>query len=408
LKVNVGALLRDHSALVAWVRVHDSEVAASVARVRQADAETSASRLLPNPIVDASLSDVVVGPSNPSGLGFGDTAIYTVGVTETIELGKRGPRSRAADLRRMSTLLGSSSTLSAKVADARRSLGRIVYLTAKQGILQVQVDSAKAATELERVRFNQGAISGNDFDRLVLDTTSLEMDLWRNGAEVEGALADCRAALFAACEVPGATLADLEQAAPLPSPLPAQRGALERRSDVQALALEGDAARADAVLASRRALPDPAIRIGYTHDNLLISGDQGNTLSFGIALPLPLFDRGQHDSQKALARALELEWTRETTLRSAAADVGELLNRRAFLERGLETLEKDAVPRSESILMTTNKAFDQGQVSLTDLLIARRTHVGLLLGVLDLKFDFFSVRGEIRRVLGLDLAEGAP
>jgi cobalt-zinc-cadmium efflux system outer membrane protein len=407
-KVNVGALLRDNSALVAWVRSHDSDVAASVARVQQAEAESSASRLLPNPIVDASLGDVVVGPSNPNGLGFGDTAIYTVGVTETIELGKRGPRSRAADLRRMSASLASSSTLSTKVAEARRTLGRIVYLNARHGILQVQVDSAKAATDLERVRLDQGAISGNDFDRLVLDSTSLEVDLWRNGSEVEGALADCRAALFATCEVPGATLTDLEQAAPLPAPLPGSRGALEQRSDVRALALEGDAARLDAVLASRRAVPDPAIRIGYTHDNLLISGDQGNTLSFGLALPLPLFDRGQHDSQKALARALELAWTREGTLRSAAADVEELRSRLVFLERGLQTLENDAVPRSESILMTTNKAFDQGQVSLTDLLIARRTHVGLLLGVLDLKFDFFAVRSELRRVLGLDLAEREP
>jgi hypothetical protein len=48
-------------------------------------------------------------------------------------------------------------------------------------------------------------------------------------------------------------------------------------------------------------------------------------------------------------------------------------------------------------------------VSLTDLLMARRTHVGFLLGVLDLKFDFFSVRSDLWRALGLDLpgAEGA-
>jgi cobalt-zinc-cadmium efflux system outer membrane protein len=89
------------------------------------------------------------------------------------------------------------------------------------------------------------------------------------------------------------------------------------------------------------------------------------------------------------------------------ADAEELASRRAFLERGVETLENDAIPRSEAILSTTNKAFDQGQVSLTDLLLARRTHIGLLLGLLDLKFDFFSVRNDLWRVLGLDLAAGA-
>jgi cobalt-zinc-cadmium efflux system outer membrane protein len=408
-KANVGALLRSHGELVAWVRGHDSEVAASVARVRQAQADASASRLLPNPIVDASLGDLVVGPSNPSGLGFSDTAIYSVGISETIELAKRGPRGRAADLRARSASLASSTTLSTKVAEARRALGRVVYLTAKQGILREQSEAAKAVAALERVRLDQGAISGNDFDRLLLDTTSLEVELWRNQSELDGALANCRAALFAPCEVPGATLADLEQAAVLPSPLPGLPSALEQRADVKALGLERDAAREDAVLAARRALPDPALRIGYTHDNLIVSGDQENTLSFGLTFPLPIFDRGQHDSTRALARALELEHTQQAALVSASADVEELASRRAFLQRGLETLEKEAIPRSENILLTTSKAFDQGQVSLTDLLIARRTHIGLLLGVLDLKFDFFSVRSELRRVLGLDLADaGSP
>jgi cobalt-zinc-cadmium efflux system outer membrane protein len=408
-KVDVGTLLRDHGALVTWVRSHDGEVAASIARIRQAEADVSTSRLLPNPILDATLSDIVLGNSNPTGLGFSDTAVYSVGISETIELAKRGPRGRAADLRARSAMFSSSNTLATRVAEARRALGRVVYLNAKQAILQAQLEAAKSVTSLERVRLDQGAISGNDFDRLVLDNTSLEVDLWRNQADVDGAMANCRAALYAACEMPGATLADLEQAASIPPALPGAAAALEQRADLKALALESDAARQDAILAARRAVPDPAIRVGYTRDNLLISGDQGNTLSVGLTLPLPIFDHGQHDSTRALARALELEHTKEATLLSASADVEELASRRAILEKGLAALEKEAVPRSESILATTNKAFDQGQVSLTDLLIARRTHISLLLGVLDLKFDFFSVRSELRRVLGLDVTDaGSP
>ncbi len=404
-KVKVGTLLRDNGALVAWMRGRSNEFAASVARARQAEADASASRLLPNPIVDASLGDIVVGQSNPTGLGFGETAIYTAGITETIELGKRGPRSRAADLRWQSARLASSSTLLERVALARLALGRVVYLTARQSILEEQLVSARAAAQLERVRLDQGAISGNDYDRLLLDTMTLELDLARSRSDFEGALAGCRGALLASCDAPGATLVDLEQAAPLPERMGIPRDALERRADVQALNLERDAARQDAVLAGRRAIPDPAVRVGYTHDNLVISGDQENTLTFGLVFPLPIFDRGQHDSARALARADELDHTRTATLQSATADLDELMSRRDFLERGLSTLQKDAVPRSQNVLITTNKAFDQGQVSLTDLLMARRTHITLLLTVLDLKFDFFSVRSELRRVLGLDAAD---
>jgi cobalt-zinc-cadmium efflux system outer membrane protein len=400
--VKVGQLLRDNAALASWMRLRSNEFAASIARVRQADADASQSRVIPNPIIDASLSDIVLGQSNPPGLGFGETAIYSAGVTQIIELGKRGPRGRAADMRARSARLVSSSTLLERVALARLALGRVVYLTARQGILEEQLVSARAAAALEKVRLEQGAISGNDYDRLLLDTTTLEVDLARSRADFEGALAGCRGVLLASCDAPGANLTDLEESAQLPERFGAPGEVLERRADVRALDLERDAAREDAILAGRRAIPDPAIRVGYTHDNLIVSGDQENTLSFGLVLPLPIFDHGQHDSAKALARADEIESTRAATLHSAAADLEQLISRRDFLERELVTLQKDAVPRSQNVLSTTNKAFDQGQVSLTDLLMARRTHIALLLTVLDLKFDFFSVRSELRRVLGLD------
>jgi len=45
---------------------------------------------------------------------------------------------------------------------------------------------------------------------------------------------------------------------------------------------------------------------------------------------------------------------------------------------------------------------NRGGVSMTDLLLARRTHTDLLLKVMDLQFDLFTVRNDLRRVLGMD------
>jgi len=143
------------------------------------------------------------------------------------------------------------------------------------------------------------------------------------------------------------------------------------------------------------------LRVGYTHDRFVASGDNRNTLMFGVALPLPVFDRGQHDSAKALSRAEELRATRLSMLLQARADLSGLLTRKATLEKVLTAIEHESLPRSSSVLQSTQTAFDHGGVSLTDLLLARRTHIALQLTMLDERFELFGIRNELDRVLAL-------
>ncbi len=144
------------------------------------------------------------------------------------------------------------------------------------------------------------------------------------------------------------------------------------------------------------------MRLGYTHDNLVVSGSQPNTLSLSVSVPLPFFDHGQHDAAKANARAAEQRYLVTALSASAQASYGGLVDHRAFLEAALKRLDAVAVPKSAGVLDTTQKAFGQGQVGMTDLLLARRTHLGLILNQIDMRFDYFSVRNDLRRVLGLD------
>ena len=52
----------------------------------------------------------------------------------------------------------------------------------------------------------------------------------------------------------------------------------------------------------------------------------------------------------------------------------------------------------------TEKAFAEGQVGLTDLLLARRAYLGLRLSQIDLSYEHFTVRSALRRALGIDSA----
>lgn len=396
----MSALLRDSSRLAAWLAGHSPEIHAARARLAQSKADTATSHLLPNPVLDASLANVPVSETNPPGLGFSETAIYTVGLSETVELGKRGPRIAGAELRQRSAALQLVAAERDQLSAARFALANALHRGLRVAIFDESFKDAEHAADLERTRFEQKALSGTEYDRLLLDLANLRADFERERAEYAAALADCAAALGAECDLGGTREDDLSGAAPIDAAL-ASAARLEHRPDLQALDAERQAAERDAALARGRAIPDLTLRVGYTHDRFVVSGDNRNTLTFGVALPLPVFDRGQHDSSRALNRAAELRDTRVALLLQARADLAGLLSRKATLEKVISSIERESLPRSSSVLQSTQIAFDHGGVSLTDLLLARRTHIALQLTLLDERFELFGIRNELEHVLAL-------
>lgn len=399
-RVSVPTLLRDSSRLAAWLASHSPEIHAARARLAQSRAETGASHLLLNPVLDASLGNVPVGETNPPGLGFNETAIYTLGVSETVELGKRGPRIAGAELREKSAALQLAAAERDQLSAARFALGNALYRGLRVATFAESLKDAERAAELERTRYEQKALSGTEYDRLLLDLANLRADVERERAQYGAALADCAAALAASCELGGSREDDLSGSAPVDLAR-ASASRLERRADLRALDAESQAAERDAELARGRAVPDVTVRLGYTHDRFVASGDNRNTIMLGVALPIPIFDRGQHDSSKASSRAVELRDTRAALLLQARADLSGLLARKATLEGVLASIEHESLPRSSSVLQSTQTAFDHGGVSLTDLLLARRTHIALRLTLLDERFELFGIRNELERVLAL-------
>ena len=406
----VRALLHDDGALLDWLKQRRHEVLAADARIAQARADRgTAGLLLPNPQVDLTLGGLGVGspnqtlvPTDVAKLGFGTTANFAVGLSQTIELGKRGPRMAAADLRVQGAGKSYLDNLGDRINDGRSALARVAYLKAKMALLEENLTGAKRVAELEKARLDHGALSGNDFDRLLLDNISLETDIARSRSDLASALAACQTALLAPCDAGAAELTDVDEAAPLPASVTSMVDAIEKRPDVQAVRLEGEAAKKDALLAERRAIPDPNVRVGFTHDNYYLGGNQPNSFQVTLTVPLPIFDHGQHDAAKARARALEQHHLAEAMISGARGDFSTLLSRKAFLEQTLKTLDSVAVPKSTNVLKTTSKAFDEGQVSMTDLLLARRTHLSLVLTQMDLHFEHFSVRNDLRHTLSLD------
>jgi len=399
---SASTLLVSSPHLVAWLRTRSAGVRAATERTHQAEAEARQAGVLPNPTLGLTLGGVPVGETNPPGLGFSDVANFTVGLTEVVELGKRGPRQRGAELRARAAAEDGVGTLADRLGDARLALGKAVYARAKLSALEENLRAARDLAALEQARRKAGDISESEYQRVVLDAENVELDLAHGRADLADALAECRAVMTARCNVDGVAAEALDSAAELPDSV--DPDAVAARADLRSLDLQRQGALEDATLAKRRVIPDPELGVSYTADGFTVSGNDPRTLSFSIGIPLAIFDTGSHDAAKAESHARELAATASATLTEARAGVDGLLEKKRYLEDAVKLVTADAIPRSQDVLEATRKAYETGHVSLSDLILVQRNHRELIGKALDLRFELFQARNDLRRALGLDAA----
>lgn len=399
----IATLLADPGALVAWLKRMNPDVRAAVSRVGQADAQVGASRAWQNPTLDLGVNNIAIGRLNRSSPppARADTLSYSVGVSQTFELGKRGPRVQAAKLRRDATSEEYRSTLLGLVGDARAAMTRVAYLGARQHILEDGLISAQSMADLTKIRLDRGDVSGVDQARLLLDVDRVERDVADNRSDLEDALADCEALLFAPCHADAATLDAAEKSAGQTAYTDLDT-AISSRPDLRALRLQQQAAVAEATMHRRSAIPDPTIGVAYTRDYYEAAGATPYSVGVSASIPMPFFDHGQYQALEADHRAEELTAVLQSTQRHAASDARSLVIRRRVLLGKLENIQRAALPRSKEVVDSTTIAYQRGQISLTDLLIARREHASLLLEEADTRFALFNIENDLRRALGID------
>ncbi|HEX3762819.1 MAG TPA: TolC family protein [Kofleriaceae bacterium] len=410
----VHALLADPAQLAAWLRDHDPTSRASQAKVEQARELAHQAGVYQNPQLSAGVSDIALGlgnlpPPTPEApmpmrgpISPLKTSNLSVGISELFEIGKRGPRRAAAELRTREAIESSVENLGGRLSDATVALGKIAYVVAVRDVARQNLEAARQLEANERKRLEHKDLAGIDFARIELDTQELEVELTRADADIAVALTACTATLFAGCNVEGLDVATLDTAAAVPAELADATRAVADRPSHQAQRLEASALGQDAVLADHRKLPDPTIGLTYTYDNYNYSGSLPHSLAVSVGIPLPLLDRGNHDAAAARASARSIELEEDATLRTELGAVEGLRKQFLAVRATLERYERESLPRSQAIVEQARKAFDLGQTGLAELLLDERVHRDLVHKILDTRFELFGVRTQLRRALGLD------
>lgn len=292
-----------------------------------------------------------------------------------------------------------------RVEDARRVTGlevRQVYLTLalaerEQALTDTAARFAERLADFARRQFEAGEISRLELNAAVLDAARARSTAERTMAAAEAAAADLARVL--------AVRPDSSVRTSAMPPLPALQwdstGALlafarARRPDLRAA--DADVLGAGKSLSAARRAFIPNLTVAA------VGGQEGGTddlLGFQLGVQVPLFYRGQGlrggaEADLAIARAVRAATERaiQAELEAGAAR----LRRSIVAER---QFAREVLGAATENVTLTERALTEGEVSLTDVILLRRTALDAQLEYLAVQADAYNSWFELAAALGV-------
>jgi cobalt-zinc-cadmium efflux system outer membrane protein len=304
--------------------------------------------------------------------GSGNVAVtqYTFNVGQPIELG--GKRQRRIDSAKAATKVTGYELVDLKrqiTFQVKKSFSDILVARDAVALAEQNLTSLDELERVHRFRAEKGDISGLDLLRIEVERFAFERDT----ADARQALATAKIALRTAVGQERVA-EDFDVVGELAfKEVPKTRSqlyrmALDARPDLRAAEAARQKARADINLAKANAWWDVTPQIEYQR----IGPD--NTIGFGFALPIKLFDRNQGEIARTQAEVQRVEASREALLTQALAEV-DIALAAVTAEQGKVTLLRDTyLPKMKQARDTVEFAYRRGGVSLLEYLDAQRTY----------------------------------
>ena len=378
----------DEARLVAELEARDPRRAVVEAKVTAARAEVATARARPNP----SLS---IEREEPFADGDGRPTSYLRLAIPLDVSGGRGRRIAAAE--------AGVRAAAGAVARGRFELivdGLCAFDDAARARMQVEILTAARAAlvravEIARQRGKAGAASGYEAQRF-------ELELEGHDDEIASAQIELRRARTRLAALVGRTgeldaTATLELPAAVP-PLDALLAKAADRGDLRAARLRGEAAARRVGAAARAWVPAPTLTAGAVTADL---GDRtGTGYVAGLALSIPIFDRGQGERARAAADReaadAEARWLARQIPSAVQAAHATLLARIEQARR----VEARQLDRLDVILRAAEAAFREGTTGVVELLDAHRVARAVHLRALELRHQVARDRRALELAVG--------
>ncbi|QGT78242.1 TolC family protein [Guyparkeria halophila] len=193
---------------------------------------------------------------------------------------------------------------------------------------------------------------------------------------------------------------------PTPPRLTTLRQQLDRHPLLQSAAQEVAAAQAEVKQARAERLPDLAVRLA--RERAYINGRDETTNHVGIQVELPLWSQGRGRVDAKQSQAIREDAERQVTMR----DLGIRLERsHTRLTGALEHIDKHRsavlVP-ADQVLEQTRRGFEQGELSLTELIDAAQANIRATRRYIDLLLEAREHESDLRLAAGQMLTTEYP
>ena len=358
------------------------ELKAKKEDLKKSDADVVGARLLPNPEVKYFLAT--------DGSGQNDREV-TYSVVQPVDLaGKRGKRIEMTEKRRDAGRLFFDYELLATLSQMKQLYYRILLLQENERAIAGIVETAREVEVKTASRVDSGDAS--EVELMKIGSERKKFARLLDNFKVEIGMERKKLALVLNLPSPEFILKDTFQYQPLSQNLKDMaEGSLETRADVKAQAKVVDAAESSLSLARREAIPSVGVEAGYRR---WVGGSDG--VVFGLSIPIPIFDRGQGKIASAYAEKEKQRLNYQFLKKYAANEISVILGR-ILLYQGRIADMTGQVRTVGEMTKISRIAYEEGEVSLIELLDAVRSERDLIMEYNNAVYEYWASIFELER-----------
>ena len=379
--------LTEREALVRFI-TRDPRIRALDARIDEMGATQAERMLWPNPSATFSRESV---------LGAHDMFLLA-----RQELPISGRRSRLQTAGRLAVDAAHAEAQVERVrlqADVREAYAALLLSQQREEALQGSIDALQELISVLRLREEGG--EGSTYDRMRGQRALVDLEAERTLAESDRARAQGRLAgyLGSGTRPEALVAADSLIATPSQAPLPALIDqALESRGDYRASEISIARFEAERSAATRLQIPTPTLTGGLKRSDLGGTSSSGYQVSVDVAVPL--FSRGQAATALATAQKARAQAEAESWRLQIEAEVRAAYNVARIQQERMTRYQASAGAVAEPLAAIGRVAYEEGELSILELLDAERQALDARLQVLELAAAARRAAIELDRVIG--------